>query len=191
MRWLARLGDDIIYSLLTIIFFAPVITAGAAAAASYEIFRNIANEEVTGIPEWFRLFKTHFKRMTLLELMLLLPLCLVIFLLWPQSAPAVSSRVILFAVLLFALFSLVLTMVFAVPIAVNYPELRVIKVLKNAFRYSVGYLPRSIVILAAASVPFAVYAVSYEWFYYIGFIWAFFWPGECFRLAVKLVENLL
>lgn len=64
---LNRIGDLIVLNLLTLICMIPVITAGAAFTALYEItMKMVKNEEGPVISSFFRAFGSNFKKSTII-----------------------------------------------------------------------------------------------------------------------------
>ena len=69
MRGLSVVTDLIILNILTFICCLPVFTAGAAFTALYTIvIRIIRNEDGSVVKDYFRAFRSNFKKATLLWL---------------------------------------------------------------------------------------------------------------------------
>ena len=170
MQIISRVTDLILLNIVYLITCLPVFTIGASTAALYTLCFQMMREEDNGILKaFFRAFKSNFKQATAiwgLTLLVVLP-ALYYFDLAFHAAGLLRAGCLLF--LLIALIGL-LTAVYAFPWISQFQN-ATRQTLLNALILSITHLPRSICILAIHLLPLILWAVNYDLFVKISFLW--------------------
>lgn len=170
MQALSRLYDLMLLNVLFLITCIPIVTIGAASAALYTVCFRLGTYREDGIfKPYFRAFRDNFKQATGLWLILLL---------W-GSASGVNALlfyqqtgVLRWAVVLFVgLFVLALMIA-----AYTFPLLSRFRngsraTVKNALLLSVGYLPRSLVMVVLNVLPFGLLVFHLYLFLQLSLLW--------------------
>ena len=171
MRIMGRVGDLLLLNFFFLLTSIPIVTIGASAAALYTVtFQFDTDREAGIISGYFRAFRANWKQATAVWLILLLcggSACFNAFLFYTMSG-VLRYLSILFALLLALA---LLTAGYAFPLVSQF-ENRVAGTLKNAFALSLGYLPRSILILLLNLLPLIVFLSDVYLFFQTAFVWA-------------------
>ena len=144
MRALGAICDLLVLNLLTALCCLPVVTAGAALSALFDVLLRIVRSEETGIiGSYFRAFRSNFKKGTLLGLVFLAAAVVffVDYLVAVTFAPTLRVAVIAGALLVGAVAH------YAFALQAHY-ENGVLATLKNAATLSVAFFPRTLGMLA-------------------------------------------
>lgn len=186
MRAMSRIGDLLLLNLMFLISCIPVITIGAASTAMYTLcFRFDTDRERGLIKSYFLAFRDNFKQATVLWLILLLcgvTACINIYIFYSLSG--VIPFVYVLFLILFVLVLLIGSYVF--PLLSQFDN-RNLSTLKNAMVLSLGYLPRSILIVVINIFPFALLL----WDIYLFLNAAFLWAGIYFAAGAYLNSVIL
>lgn len=170
MLAMSRVGDLLLLNVLFLISCIPVFTIGAASTALYTVCFRFDTEREQGIVKsYFRAFRENFGQSTFLWLILLLfgaSSCVNAMLFYRMSG-VIRYVFVLFSALL------VLALMIA---AYTFPLLSQFSnssrsTLKNALFLSVGYLPRSLLIVAINVFPFALLILNMYLFFETSFLW--------------------
>ncbi len=171
MRIMSRVGDLLMLNLVFLTACIPVITIGAASSALYTVcFRFGTDEEGKLFRTYFRAFKEDFKRSTVLWLLVLLCAAAAginTYIFYRMSGPLQWACVI-FAILL-VLILLIHAYVF--PLVSQFSS-GIGSTFKNALIFSLGYLPRSVLITFFNVFPLGMLLLDPYGFLQIGFLWA-------------------
>lgn len=159
MRTLSMLADVTVLNLLTLVCMLPIVTGGAALAALNDAcIRLVRMEDSSLARDYFRAFKSNFKKSTLLWLLLLLAAALVYFDYLAASAYVPQLRVVILAIALM----LLAVVFYAFALLARY-ENPLKTTLKNAVRLAVGFFPRTLVIVVFAV---GLWLLCFRWFSY-------------------------
>jgi len=139
MRGLSTVTDLIILNFLTALCCLPIFTVGAAFSALYSVsVRIVRNEEGSIVKDYFRAFRSNFKKSTLLWIPFLL-LAVVLFfdyilaeVFFPGFVAVVAALAVLLLVMFFYVFALQAR--YENPLGVT---------LKNAAMLAIGYFPKT------------------------------------------------
>ena len=72
MRGLGRLFDYVVLNMLTILCSIPIVTLGASVTAMYDVMGRMMRDEERGVfGDFFRAFRSNFKKATVIWLILL------------------------------------------------------------------------------------------------------------------------
>ncbi len=159
-RFLNRLGDLIWLNVLTMVFCIPVVTAGAAVTAMYQVsLRMVKNEEGKIGASFLQGFKENFRQSTLIWLIgggISAFLALDIRLLGQVSYSFVRPyKILLFVLLLFVL----MFTVFALVTAARF-ENTLKNTLKNGILFCVSHIFKSLLMFAVMAGPLLLLAAS-------------------------------
>ena len=170
MQVMTRVCDLLLLNIFFLLTCVPVVTIGAAATALYTVCFRFGTEREAGIlKSYFRAFRDNFKQSTILWLILLLcggTAC------WNALFFYQMPDLLHYAFVLFAvLFVLVLLIgAYAFPLLSQFDNSSR-RTLQNALILSVGYFPRSIVLIILNVFPFALLLLDLYLFLQTGFIW--------------------
>lgn len=170
MRFLTQAAELAWLNILWVVCSLPVVTFGASTAALCTAVRNMIRESGHwDSAAFFRAFRDNFKKSTLLWLILLAALALIgadVFLLrrlFPDQILWLTLPGICFALwLMVCIWVFPLTAIF---------ENSLGNTLKNAVLFSVGYLPRTILMALIHLLPVILFAVSPAAFYGVSILW--------------------
>lgn len=159
-RFLNRLGDLIWLNVLTMVFSIPVVTAGAAVTAMYQVSLRMVKNEEGGIGASFlRGFRENFRQSTLIWLIgggLSAFLALDIRLLgWVSYSFAQPYKILLFVLLLFVLMFTIFSLVTAARF-----ENTLKNTIKNGVLFCVSHIFKSILMFAVMASPLLLLAAS-------------------------------
>ena len=161
-RFMTKVADCIVLSLLWIVFSLPVVTCGAASAALYYAMHKVLHDMGEGtVKEFWRGFKMNWKQATLVWLLDIVLITFVVgdlFLIYRGQG---TSGIVFKAFAVFAVIAVTWTL-FWFPYLARF-EAKIGMVLKNSFILLTMNLGSSILMLAdfAAAVALTVF------FYYI------------------------
>lgn len=164
IKGLSKMFDCMLLSILTIICSLPVVTAGAAVSACYDVMIRMVLERDNGIIKpYFKAFGKNFKKGTVIWLICLAGILFIganYYLLsfeFEGISEGVRSVIMVIVLLLTVLMGFVLIYVF--PLQARY-ENKVGTTLKNALFISIVQFPRSIGLLALNGVMVALGAFA-------------------------------
>ena len=177
VRFMTRVGELMLFTVLWILCCLPVITAGAATAALFRMMFNMKEDRSTKVTDFFRAFRDNFKKATALWL-ILLGVILVLLGIYAMAAAAQSDMVRLVLMLIFgALFFVTfIAGVYVFPLTA-YFENTVSGTLRNALAIGLGHLRNSIPACALLVLPLVFQEVFYDLFVTLMFLWTILAPG--------------
>ena len=170
MQVVSRVTDLILLNILYLLTCLPVFTIGAATSAMYTLCFRMMREEGSGvIRPYFRAFRENFRQGTLLWLILLLVIGPALFYfdrVWQMEG----------MIRIFALFFLLIAIAGLMSAGYVFPWISQFRntaaqSLQNALLLSISHLPRSLAILAINLLPAVLWAVNYDLFEKISFLW--------------------
>jgi uncharacterized membrane protein YesL len=148
MRFLSRLVDLVIVNVITILFSLPIITLGGALTAmNYVLLHLVRGEESYLIPMFRKSFKENFRQGIPLGLIVLATAVITVVDLWVLHGSQSRLATLLMIVITIIAMFLTVTFVYMFALQSRY-ENTVIGTIINAFRLSVGNLPRTAGMLA-------------------------------------------
>ncbi|MDD3958724.1 MAG: YesL family protein [Clostridiaceae bacterium] len=168
-RFMNRLVDVILLSLLTIICCLPIITAGAAFSALYYVLLKMVRDNDNGIiRSYFKGFKDNFLKATALWL-IVAPVIVIVYLdfyLLSTVAMDYSDVVKILLLIIGALLLMVGNYIF--PMQAQF-ENTVWGTLKKAFILSIMNLPKSLIMLLIMASPIVILLFFPETVYFLPF----------------------
>lgn len=145
-RIMNRIFDLFVLNILWVICSIPIVTIGAATSALFECNLNLVNgDESSLITNFFKAFKSKFKRSTFLWLFILAISSVLGFnlIFWLKSGMSISY--IALPIIFFSILVVLLITPYVFPILMK-SQLSLKNMLKYCFFVSIGYLPNSILI---------------------------------------------
>ena len=177
VRFMARVGELMLFSVLWILCCLPLVTAGAATAALFRMMFNMKEARNTRLVDFFRAFRDNFRKATALWL-ILLGVIVVLLGIYAMASVVGSDMVRLVLMLIFgALFFVTfITGVYLFPLTA-YFENTVSGTLRNALAMGLGHLRNSIPACALLVLPLIVQELFYELYVTLMFLWTILAPG--------------
>lgn len=172
-RFLTKLGDMVILSVLTFFMCLPVITIGPSITALYYVaLKTVRDEEGYVFKSFFKSFKQNFLQGFLLEVILAV-LCAVYYFdygilnNWIAAEGSVVAILIRAMLIGFMLVTLVASM-YVFPILAKF-ENKTLRICMNAIMMGIRHLPSSIMmILITAALAFVTYMYPIALIFTIG-----------------------
>ncbi len=170
MQIISRVTDLILLNILYLLTCLPVFTVGAATSAMYTLCFRMMREEDSGVLKpYFKAFRENFKQGTAIWLLILLvvgPALYYFDRVWQMGG------IVRFSGLLFILIAVagLMTASYAFPWISQFRN-TTSQSLQNALILSVSHLPRSLCILGINLLPVILWAVNYDLFEKISFLW--------------------
>ena len=189
MRGMSRLGDLMLLNFFFLITCIPIVTIGASVTAMYTVcFRFGTDREKGVVRSYFAAFRENFKQGTIIWLIFLLyfvAACVNVFL-FLSLKNAAHFLFLLFAVL--ALLAL-LIVGYAFPLLSQFNS-STKRILGNALLMSIGYLPRSLLIVVLNIFPFVLLLLQPYYFLAAGLIWFLFYFAAAAFLNTRLLHKV-
>ena len=168
MTFLSMLFDLMVLNLLTLLCCIPIVTAGAALAALHQmLIRMTEGRDTYLFKPYFKCFAENFKKSTIAWLLMLAFVCILAVDFWLTSAMPDSQKKIMYVILLVAAFLAALVLIYIFPLQAHY-ENSIRMTFSNAFRISIGYLPRSILMLAIMIAVPVIFLYFIQYLFPIG-----------------------
>ncbi len=189
MQAMSRIADLVTLNVLFLLSCVPLFTIGAASAAMYTVCFRFGTDREQGVcRSYFRAFRENFKQGTILWLILALFLVtgfLNTFLLYSLEGGVrylflLTGILLVLAVLMFG---------YTFPLLSQFSN-DVRSTLKNALFLSLGYLPRSIPVVALNVFPLALALLDLYVFLQAGFLWVFLYFSAAAYLNSLLLKKV-
>ncbi len=170
MRIMSRIGDLLILNVLFLLCSLPIVTIGASWTALCSVcFRFDTQREGKLLVTFFHSFRENFKQSTLLWMILLTVGAITaanawIFYLLP--GPLHYGFILFGAILVLVLITASLVFPLISQFSNDWRT-----TLKNGLLLGIGYLPRSLVLAALNTLPFACLFLNFYLFLQISFMW--------------------
>lgn len=165
MRALAVVADLIVLNFLTILCMVPVVTAGASLTARNDVLQHIARrEEGYIVRSFFASFKSNLKQGSIMGLLFMIPAGLLLLEYDVIRAIPALHIPILYAMLILAGSIVLACGIYAFHLLARF-ENTIPGTIKNALMLSLGYLPRTIGMIAAYAAFWAVIAAFYMYLF--------------------------
>ena len=170
MIFCSRLVELTKINLLWMVCCLPVFTAGASTAAMLWCLYQFRAEEPCGSRVFFRAFREHFGKATVLWLIILffgVMLGLDYYIVAYMDFP---GRMAVIGLIFFLAFALVLVAGMIFPLLVQFPG-TVRELAVNAVLLSVAHLPKMLLVTAMNLLPVLLLLVLPQVFFLAGFLW--------------------
>ncbi len=186
---LASLADDLLYSVLTLICSVPLVTAGAAVTALFDIMARAETGRGYGAKVYFERFGAHFRKATLSWACLMLLDALLFFGIRLNASAGSSLRGMLWGLLFFIGWLLVFLHLYLPPLLTAERSGPLFGIWKSALFTGIALLPRSVLMLLITALPLFCYIFLPNVFWTVSFFWVFFWPAIAMRIFFKLIRR--
>ena len=170
MQGMSRVCDLMILNFFYLLTCVPIFTIGAASAALYTVCFRFGTDRENGVVKpYFRAFRDNFKEAT--GLWLVIALCGVtagadVFLFYSMGGAfrwlSVLFGILFTLALLISAYAFPLVSLFRSPMKAT---------LRNALILSLGYLPRTVAVVALNILPFVLLVMKPIAFFQFGFVW--------------------
>lgn len=187
-QFMGKLGDVMVLNLLWVVCSLPVITAGAATAAIYDVLLRIAREEDGHtVRRFFTAFRKNFAQATGIWMIFLavgglLVLDYRFYLLWPEKASPFGFG--LMVMMMGASFLFLFVLLYAFPLQARF-ENPVMRTLKNALVMSFAHLPYTMLMIGVNALLFYLMTVKLPVLLLFGYGLAAFFNAHCFHRIFK------
>lgn len=189
MQAMGRIADLVTLNLLFLLSCVPLVTIGAASTALYTVCFRIGTEREQGVcRSYFQAFRENFKQGTILWLILALFLItgfLNTLLLYSLEGELhylflLTAILLVLAVMIFS---------YAFPLVSQFSN-DIRSTLKNALFLSLGYLPRSVLIVGLNAFPLVLALLDLYVFLQAGFLWVFLYFSAAAYLNTLLLKKV-
>ena len=149
MQFLGKMTDLVVLNFLAVLCAIPIFTIGASAAALYSTVYRLDRDEGYLYRKFFQAFKENFRQATILWMIILAVGVILGLSLWTYVENGIEVFTIL-SVLSLLILTSIATWLF--PLQSHFYN-SVGRTLKNAFLCSVGFLPRTLLMVAINIAP--------------------------------------
>ena len=170
MVFCSRLVELTKINLLWIICCIPVFTAGAATAAMNWCVYQFRADEPCGSKVFFRAFREHFGKATVLWLIILFFAVMLGLDYYIVAYMAFPGRMAVIGLICFLAFGLVLVTGMLFPLMVQFPG-TIKEMVVNAVLLSLANLPKMLLVTAMNLLPVLLLLVLPQVFFLAGFVW--------------------
>ncbi len=177
VRFMTRVGELMLFTVLWILCCLPLVTAGASTAALFRMMFNMKEDRSTKVTDFFRAFRDNFKKATALWV-ILLAAAAVLLVIYVLAAWVASDLVRLMLMLVFGagFFVAFVSGIWLFPLTA-YFENTVSGTLRNAVAMGLGHLRNSIPACALLMIPLIAQMAFYELYMSLLFLWTVLAPG--------------
>lgn len=177
IRFMTRVGELMLFTVLWILCCLPILTAGASTTALFRMMFNMREDRSTKLSDFFRAFRDNFKNATVIWLLLLAVAAVLAVAFWGIAwVESDLIRLVLMLVFSAVFFVVFIAAVYAFPLTA-YFENTVGGTLRNAVGMGLGHLRSSIPACALLMIPVIAQTVSYALFMSLLFLWVVLAPG--------------
>lgn len=190
---MGKITDIACMSLLWVFTSIPILTIGASTTAFYEFTLNqVKNTEGSIIKSYFRSFKKHFKKATVLWIIQLLGIAFFVMDLWAAwnfiTAKGGIAGIVVFAICLFCAIIFISCCYYIYPTLAMY-DFPVKKLITNSFVMAVGNLPVTLTLVVMTAVLFVlIYYMSGLFFLWVA-LFIFFSSYFIIGVFLKYTEK--
>ena len=173
MQKIAMVGNLVILNVLWILCSIPVVTAGAATAAMYQvIFQYLTNEEETVLKPFFQAFAKNFKQATIVWLAILAVFAILLLDLWYMFLIGTPDLVGILIIIVCILFLMVQSHL--LPQVARF-DTKIKPVFKNAMLLTVLHMPSSLMMAVLNVLPIPIFILyPYQFMQWLP-LWVFIW----------------
>jgi uncharacterized membrane protein YesL len=169
-RFMMRLVDVVVLSLLTLLCCLPIVTIGAAFSALYYVLIKMVRDTDTGIVRsYFKGFKDNFFKATILWLIMAVVIAVIFMDFYLLSNVEMNYSDLIRIVLLIMSALLLMIGIYIFPMQAQF-ENTVIGTLKYSFIVCMMNLPRSFLLLLIMLCPIIILLLFPETVYFLPFL---------------------
>ena len=175
MRFLSRVADIIILSILVLFSCLPIITIGPALIAGFRVGQNMAYDTDSGIVfPFFQYFKNNFKQGILCSLFVLAGISMIVLCFLPNCYT------------LFFLYWAVL--IYLLSLIARYNNTLTQHGI-NALCLTISNLLLSVLLVVVAGLPLLTFIILPDNFFPLIPVWIFFYPGIALLLISRCLQK--
>lgn len=173
MQKIAMVGNLVILNVLWILCSIPVVTAGAATAAMYQVvFAYLTNEEEVVLKPFFRAFAKNFKQATLVWLVILVVFAILLLDLWYMFLIGTPDLIGILIIIVCILFLMVQSHL--LPQVARF-DTKIKPVFKNAALLTILHMPSSLMMAVLNVLPIPIFILyPYQFMQWLP-LWVFIW----------------
>ena len=192
-EFMGKITDIACMSLLWVLTSIPIITMGASTTAFYEFTLNqVKDTEGSIVKSYFRSFKKHFKKASILWIVQLLGLAFFLADLWAAwnfiTIKGGFAGILIFAICCFCAVVFISCCYYIYPTLAFY-DFPIKKLISNSFIMAVGNLPVSITLIIMTVALFAmIYYMSGLFFFWVA-LFIFFSSYFIMGVFIKYTEK--
>lgn len=188
MRFLNRLAQMMLLNLMMLACFVPIITGGAGICAAYDVFWRDKDMEGTAWQVFWKAFRSNFKKATGLWLVFLVTGVLLGYCFWFMLQNQQAYNPIMILVLLFAAVLWAMAAAWAFPLQSRF-ENSLFGTVKSAVLFSVGYLPKSLMMALLNLFPLLLFAFNPKLFFFLGWLFLLLWFGFSAFMGCRMIRG--
>ena len=168
-QWLSKYCTILLIGFVWLIMFLPIVTIGASCTAMNRMMFNIRENKSAGVVLFFKTFFHEFGKSTLLWLIeLILPAVILLIYLFTKISSIAAITIIFISPVLW-----MFVFLYVFPLTAFF-ENTIGGTLKNALLMSLGYIKKTVLMLAISMLPVFVYMIiGRKYFIYSGWVWIF------------------
>lgn len=194
-KFLARVADFMILSVLWCICSLPIVTIGASTSALYFVtLKIVRGEEPPVIRSFFRSFRINLRQGIALGLLVIFAITAVAIDYYIYRVADGIIRGLFAGVCMLSAGVLMLTLPYLFPLQAQFNN-TVLQMVKNAFLIAIANLPTTIILLIIHAIPALIGLISWELLVRVLFVfWAFGPAGIaylCSRRINRIFEPLM
>ena len=174
---LNKISQLMIFTVIWLLCCLPVFTAGAATAALYRMMFNMKEDKSCAVKEYFRAFRSNFRKATVLWLILLFCAAVTAILFYLMLlVEQTVLRMIALAVFCVLFFAVYIAGLYLFPLTA-YFENTVLGTLSNAISMGIANLRQTIIAGAVTMIPLVIAIAWPNLFIQMLFLWMVMGPG--------------
>jgi len=189
MRFLSRVADIIILSILVLFSCLPIITIGPALIAGFRVGQNMAYDTDSGIVfPFFQYFKNNFKQGILCSLFVLAGISMIVLCFLPNSAVPSPVTTILSTICYTLIFLYWAVLIYLLSLIARYNNTLTQHGI-NALCLTISNLLLSVLLVVVAGLPLLTFIILPDNFFPLIPVWIFFYPGIALLLISRCLQK--
>lgn len=157
-------------NFLWVVCSLPVVTLGAATCAMLTVLTAMQNEESCGARAFFRAFRRHFSKATILWLLIVFLGGMLALDYWIVAYLTFPGRMVVIGVICFCMLALVLVSGLIFPLEARYCG-TIRDTVVNAVLLSIAHLPKMLLVTGMNLLPLLLLVVLPQVFVFLSFLW--------------------
>lgn len=188
IKWVNRMGRIVILNIFYVLCCIPIITIGASTAAMYHVAMRLAQkrDDVSIVKEFFHAFRSNFKPVTLVFLILLIPTVVVFMNIIMLLAGRLGASMANYLVCLIPIPPLMFINAYVFAYVATFED-KPLRTILNSAIISISNFPKTLLMVILNILPFILYLFATEIFLRLLFVWLLF----AFALIAYLNSKLI
>ena len=171
-----------------LVFFVPIITGGAGICAAYDVFWRDKDMEGSTWSVFWKALRANFRKATGLWLGFLITGVLLGYCLWFMLQNQQAYSPIMIMVLLVAAVLWAMAAAWAFPLQSRF-ENSLFGTVKSAVLFSVGYLPKSLMMSLLNLFPILLFVFNPKLFFFLGWLFLLLWFGFSAWMGCRMIRD--